>query len=220
MTIAFFVLLVLFVWVCVMLSRSQDKLSALQRDYDNMVKAFWARNEEFSKLKVRANDLETVLEEMLNAFPGSAWHMKAHKALGRTISDPAQRVLPLDEKLRPGKDFENFRKALDAQLLPDLPPGVDTAAQVPPRCRHCGRFKENHDKHTKALDCLPTLMPDGRLVESQTHFEPLPPLPPNPPPQPTPDRRREPIIKIPSAKVEIFICPGCGYPVASCHCQS
>lgn len=181
------------------------KLSALQRDYDNMVKGFWARNEEFCKLKVRATNLETMVAEMADIikvqpqnFAQAEWCIRARKLLGRTISDPAQRVFPLT----------------------DLPPGVDTAAQVPPRCRHCGRFKENHTKHTKALYCLPTLMPDGRLVESQTHFEPLPPLPPNPPPQPTPDRRREPVIKIPSAKVEIFICRGCGYPVASCHCQS
>lgn len=66
--------------------------------------------------------------------------------------------------------------------LPEVPAGVDTAAQVPNRlrgtqqvpnilCRHCGRPLSGHG--TEYSQCLTTLNPDGSTQEHNTTYEPI-----------------------------------------------
>lgn len=104
------------------------------------------------------------------------------------LSKLRQKYEALQKMVSPFKVTPEMAKAFE---LPELPPGVDTAAQVP----ICGICKGGMQL-VAIMESLGGVNPDTKVWECPACNPQLP------------------------LDEEIEDCPGCGYPVTSCRCET
>jgi hypothetical protein len=147
-------------FICGAIRGARQCYKQLKHDYALTTAALWGKGEQLSQLRAKYEYRGMMLEKLLDE--------------ARTTG-AVRRAFPLKEtevfNSYTPEEIEVARAdARKAFALPELPPGVDTAAQVPNSlCKHCGRPLSGHG--TRFNECLTTLNPDGSSQEYATSYE-------------------------------------------------